>query len=214
MWPGVAHDFRQSVQAVALLAKVVAAEPAQRDVGHRLGIIALTFDFMIEAMGDIAALEQGTRTTATRALSLQRSATAASAKLAKVAGAAGRTVRHVAGDTAVASDPRLIASIVEALLLHAIKHATDQYIDIAVRRLARHASLDVEYGGADPQSALAKQAFIDLKPVPDAPTEPVLGLGLMLAGRIAHLLGGRIEHTPLRRTGRHRLSLRLPAARS
>lgn len=214
LWSSVAHDLRQPVQAIALLAKLISAEQAQRELGERLGLLTVSIDFMIEALSDIAALQQGTRAAAVRPVSLQRMAAAARTRQGKAAEAAGRQVRLHPGEATVASDPRLVAAILDGLLLYVIKHATDVEIEMGVRGLSKLASLDIVYGGPDPQFALRKQAFVDLRPLPDSPSEPVIGLGLMLAARLAHLLGGRIEHGRLARRGRHRLSLKLPLGRS
>ena len=214
VWTVIAHDLRQPVQAMALIAKAAATEAAdagQRGLCERLSLLAQSLDSMIDAMGEFAALESGTRTLELRPARLEAIVDAAVTKVAAAARAEGCTVHHSGLLGEVRTDVRMLAMVLEGVLLFCVKSGRAGEIVIRARRTKRTATLDFEYAGAAPENAMTHQAFIELKPIPASPPALVQGVGLALAARLAPHLGAQLRHSRIR-DGRHRVSVLLPVA--
>jgi signal transduction histidine kinase len=211
IWVAAAHDLRQPLQSLALTSRILALDRPQierQTAVRNLGLALASFDDMLVAVIELAGLTSGTRRPELASVALARIIETVVGECGPAASAAGITLDHVSLTTAIHTDPRLLAKILKALVLYAIKYGTGDRIVIEAGKRGKATAFAVTYAGPHPGGALKHQAFIELGPLGADPSRPVQGLGLAFAAQLAGCLGFKLE--PGRtRDGSRRLSLNL-----
>ena len=188
LWLLVNHDFRQPSQTISLLAASLAnatTDAARRTLADRIGLMSAELEAMSEAMDLISNLDTGLQSAIATRGSLSAMLSETMADLAPIALNCGRQLDAGDCDHGVVVDPVLLRRIVHGMVLGAIKLSRSRDIVVRCRETTTRIAFDVTYLGTDPNTAVLRRAFVELPPLPSAPTRPILGLGLALVTRLA-----------------------------
>ena len=213
-WADAVHDLRQPLQGVALIARALSREisPDERiAAAGRLALVAQSMSAMLDIYTDVAALDNAGTAPRLATIEIDELLAGVVAALQPAATSYGSRLSLARAHGRVRAEPRVAALVVRALLLHAIKHCDGTEIVIDASRRGRFVTIAVVFNGLAPGTALTKSGLIELRPAADAPTRPIVGMGLAMARAGAVHTGGRIKcgGTP---NGQQSLSLRLAVA--
>ncbi len=190
----MSHDLRQPVQAAALFAATLSAQPlpeASRKLVSGIESAVEQLSEQIEAVFAIARLESGRQACSLTPLLVEESLSAAVGAQLDEAQERGLHLRHVPGRLRVKADQALLARALERMLLHALRTTREGGVVVGCRRRAGRAVIEVWDSSPGIAPELLGEAL-----TPGGRYGPDLvdrGLGLVVAERCATRMGGRFS---------------------
>jgi signal transduction histidine kinase len=208
------HDLRQPLGSLALLASALKSDctPTQRRaIAVRIELVARSLEMMLDHINRLSLLSNSSGTP--EGTLLPRPLRAVIDELTPAASEAGINLQPIGFEqpgvaVQVRISPNILADLLRAMVLYAIKLGTGHTIDIEFRRRGRHAYVDVGFVGPDPTGAMQRQAFVELVARDGMPDQLIQGLGLAMASAVASHLDMALSAGRLR-GGRQRLTLRI-----
>jgi signal transduction histidine kinase/CheY-like chemotaxis protein len=192
------HDLRQPVHALALFAATLGALARRGDVESREAAgIAAKLETVIQALGgllngliDVSRLDAGLVPVRRQPVFLPQMLKDLSEQLAPQASERDVTLRLVAGQAWIDSDPMLLRRILDNFVTNAVRYAPGSHVLIGSR--SRGAAVDIIVadtgpGIPDEQQRAIFEEFVQLDN-PQRDREQGLGLGLAIVRRLAALL--------------------------
>ncbi|MBC2669983.1 PAS-domain containing protein [Novosphingobium piscinae] len=206
------HDLLQPLHAARLFAAALARDPgtARQDLVARVDRAIVGAEALLRALLDISKLDAGGVQPQCEPLDLTTFLRDLAEGVRPLAEAQGLTLRLGPLGGAVVTDPGLLRSVLQNFLTNAVRYTPRGGVVLGVRRRGTDLRIDVIDSGVGIPPERHDEVFGEFTRLGAVEAEG-LGLGLAIAQRIVHLLGGRIElaSTPGRGS---RFSLVLPAA--
>lgn len=188
------HDLRQPIHAMSLFL----AQLQQHTLGDEPRLLT---ERMVQSLGamesllnrllQISRLDGGILACEPTAIAIDELWRQAGITVAEVARGKGLTLKFRPSSQHVLADGKLLAVLLEALILNAINWTDQGRVLVACRRRGERLRLEVRDSGAGIAPDLLPQVFDDFPPLPRQ--QPGKALGLALVRRIAQRLGGRLE---------------------
>lgn len=215
------HDLRQPLHALGLFTAALAALARKGDVGRqeaqgiaeKLQAIIASLGGLLHGLIDVSRLDAGLVSVDRRPISLARLIAGLREEFGAQARERGITLRAVASEAWVESDPALLKRILDNFLSNALRYAPGGRVLIGCRRRGDRIEIQVLDTGpgipGDQQEAVFEE-FTQLHN-PHRDRQEGLGLGLAIVRRLANLLGHpvRLRSSPGKGSS---FSLSLPRA--
>lgn len=205
------HDLLQPLHAARLFAAALERDiaPTMRPILSRLDGSIRGAEDLLRALLDISKLDAGGVQPTPDSIRLAPFLTDIAEGLRPMAEAKGLALRLGPMPGAVFSDPGLVRSVVQNLLVNAIRYTRTGGVLIGVRRHGAEWRIEVVDSGVGIPEEQIGTIFGEFTRLGAVDVEG-LGLGLALVDRIARLIGGTVEVRSVPGRG-SRFSLRLPA---
>jgi signal transduction histidine kinase len=205
------HDLLQPLHAARLFTAALQREVRPEGMGlvGRIDTAIVAAEDLLRALLNISKLDAGGVTPHPEPLALAPFLTELVESMRPAAIAHGLVLHLGPLFGHVHTDPGLLRSLVQNFLTNAVRYCERGGVLVGVRRRGGHLRIDVIDTGVGIEADQIDAIFGEFTRLGTVEAEG-LGLGLALAGRIARLLGARIEVAS--RPGRgSRFSLLLPA---
>jgi signal transduction histidine kinase/Na+/proline symporter len=205
------HDLLQPLHAARLFAAALERDiaPTMRPILARLDGSIRGAEELLRALLDISKLDAGGVQPTLESIALAPLLTELAEELRPMAEAKGLKLRIGPLPGAIHSDSGLVRSVIQNLLVNAVRYTARGGVLIGVRRRGSDWRIDVVDSGVGIPEAQIDTIFGEFTRLGAVDVEGQ-GLGLALVARIARLLGGTIEVRSVPGRG-SRFSLRLPA---
>lgn len=183
-----AHDLRQPLQAMRLFLHILERRPLDDDIRNLAQVLADSLrsgEDLVNSLGDLAAIEEGTVDAHPVAFGLEPLLRRVTREHASRAAAKGLALRSFPRRVTLRSDPAIVERILGYLLGNAIRLTERGKVLLGARRRGDKLRIEVwDTGPGLPESEL--DAIFDHRP--DGEGRQGLGLGLATAAGLAALL--------------------------
>jgi signal transduction histidine kinase/CheY-like chemotaxis protein len=192
------HDLRQPMHALGLLVSQLderAGDPETRRIAEQAQTAVTALQELLDAILDISRLDAGVISPEIKHFAVGTLLARLDTTFAPSASEKGLSWRTVPSRLQVRSDPLLLERILLNLAANAIRYTQRGGVLIGCRRRDQWVCIqvwDTGIGIAPEQLQAIFQEFYQVAN-PEGECERGLGLGLAIAARLAHLLGGRIS---------------------
>lgn len=188
------HDLRQPVHAAGLFIahlKEKTTDPDSLQILDRIGLSLASLSRLFRSLLDIAALDLGRVKVNITAFPIQETIDQVVRQAEALARKSNVTIRTVPTVKWVRTDPALLETILQNLVINAIKYAPGNDILLGCRRTKDTVSIEVIDQGQGIPTEKYDEIFKEFSRLPDALTKGVdgLGLGLAIVKRMADLIG-------------------------
>ncbi|MDQ7990352.1 MAG: HAMP domain-containing sensor histidine kinase [Candidatus Dactylopiibacterium sp.] len=190
----MAHDLRQPLQAAGLFAATLAAHPlpdASRKLAQGLETATTQLSTQFEAVFAIARIDSGRTAPAFAHVGLETVFAQVVAQRLEDAHARELHLRHVASRCVLRTDVALLTRLLDGFLSYAIATAPASGVVLGCRPRTGGVFVEVWRGGEGLDADALGGLFAPGSRVTQALDDH--GLGLVLAARIAPLLGARVD---------------------
>jgi two-component system CheB/CheR fusion protein len=191
VWAAAAHDLRQPLQGVKLLARVLAEEPdgaARRQIGSRLEAAAASLQVMIDRLAEIAAAEAQSITLRMAPCDLHDLLSSIASDIRSLAESRGGSIAAAPCALTVVSEPRLLREVIRGLALHAFWIDPSAAVTLSARPEGPHTVIAVATAVQLSPSAAMPHMFTEMSMSAGADHTLVIGLGLRLVEHVLSLL--------------------------
>ncbi|MEO8536494.1 MAG: HAMP domain-containing sensor histidine kinase, partial [Betaproteobacteria bacterium] len=194
------HDLRQPLHALGLYVAALSVRARYtewRVLVENVESAASALEMQFAQLIDLSRLDAGVLVPERSAVPLGPLLSRVGAEFGPQAAARGLTLRTVATQAVVITDPALLERIVGNLVSNAIRYTECGGVVVGARRCGTHTAIDVVDSGIGIAREHRERVFEDFFRVGgDRPTTPAhrgMGLGLAIVRRFAALLGHEIE---------------------
>ncbi|AWJ89439.1 hybrid sensor histidine kinase/response regulator [Azospirillum baldaniorum] len=194
------HDLRQPAQALTLLSGILLKEPIPEDarrIATQLRDTVASLGGLLDCLLDISKLEAGLVTPHSAPVEVGSIMERLHGEFRAVAASSGLTLRTVPVRLGVCTDGGLLERVLRNLLTNAIRYTRQGRVLFGARRRGGALRFEVwDTGIGIPESQIDRifQDFYQIGNVARDRREG-LGMGLSIARRLVHMLGGTIEVT-------------------
>jgi len=188
------HDLRQPVHAAGLFIahlKEKTTDPDSLQIMDRVGLSLASLSRLFRSLLDIAALDLGRITVQPTVFPIQEIIDQVVRQAEVLAQKNKITIRTVPTRQWVQTDPALLETIMQNLVINAIKYAPGKDILVGCRRVKNTLSIEVIDRGQGIPPAKCNEIFKEFSRLPEALMKGIdgLGLGLAIVKRMADLMG-------------------------
>ncbi len=191
------HDLRQPLHALGLFVGALearASDPEIRTLLANVRASAGSMGQLFDALLDVTRLDSGAlEPQVEEGVALGPFLEGLGRELAPLAEAGGIRLRVAPTRLAVASDPRLLRSIVQNLVGNALRYTERGGVLLGARRRGRDVRIEVWDTGPGIDAAEQEALFEAWRRGPEAAGSGGVGLGLSIVRRLAALLGHRLD---------------------
>ncbi|MDQ2105427.1 hybrid sensor histidine kinase/response regulator, partial [Azospirillum isscasi] len=194
------HDLRQPAQALTLLSGLLLKEPIPeeaRRIAVQLRDTAASLGGLLDCLLDISKLEAGLVTPHAAPVEVGAIMERLHGEFQAVAASSGLTLRTVPARLSANTDGGLLERVLRNLLTNAIRYTPLGRVLFGARRRGGALRFEVwDTGIGIPENQLDR-IFQDFYQIGNAARDrwEGLGMGLSIARRLVHMLGGTIEVT-------------------
>lgn len=188
------HDLLQPLHVARLLTGAL----AERGLGGRSGVLLeqletalFSVDDLLQTLLDISKLDAGALEPRVRPVQIGELLRGVVAAFEPMAAQRGLSIRTVATDAVVVTDPSLLRRIIQNFVSNALRYTSEGKVLVGCRRRSGALAIEVWDTGcgiAPEQLGVIFEEFRRLESA-DPNVPPGLGLGLAIVQRIADLLG-------------------------
>ncbi|WP_448203317.1 PAS domain S-box protein [Azospirillum sp. sgz302134] len=194
------HDLRQPAQALMLLSGLLLKEPMQeeaRRIASQLRDTVTSLGGLLDCLLDISKLEAGLITPSLGAVDVGTIMERLHGEFATVAASSNLVLRTVPAHLGLRTDGALLERVLRNLLTNAIRYTHQGRVLFGVRRRGRTLRIEVWDTGIGIAENQIDRIFQDFYQVGNAARDrrEGLGMGLSIAKRLVHMLGGSIDVT-------------------
>ena len=194
------HDLRQPVQALMLLTGLLLKEPMAdeaRRIGVQLRDTVQSLGTLLDCLLDISKLEAGLVSPSVAPVDVGAIMERLHGEFATVAASAGLTLRTVPSRLTLRTDGGLLERVLRNLLTNAVRYTHRGRVLFGVRRRGGTLRIEVWDTGIGIAENQIDRIFQDFYQVGNAARDrrEGLGMGLSIAKRLVHMLGGSIDVT-------------------
>ncbi|TWA79289.1 PAS domain S-box-containing protein [Azospirillum brasilense] len=194
------HDLRQPAQALTLLSGLLLKEPIPEDarrIATQLRDTVASLGGLLDCLLDISKLEAGLVTPHSAPVEVGSIMERLHNEFRAVAASSGLTLRTVPVRLSACTDGGLLERVLRNLLTNAIRYTKQGRVLFGARRRGGALRFEVwDTGIGIPENQLDR-IFQDFYQIGNAARDrrEGLGMGLSIARRLIHMLGGTIEVT-------------------
>ncbi|WP_188260018.1 PAS domain S-box protein [Azospirillum tabaci] len=194
------HDLRQPAQALTLLSGLLLKEPIPEDarrIATQLRDTVASLGGLLDCLLDISKLEAGLITPHSTPVEVGAIMERLHGEFRAVAASSGLTLRTVPVRLGACTDGGLLERVLRNLLTNAIRYTRQGRVLFGARRRGGALRFEVwDTGIGIPENQLDR-IFQDFYQIGNAARDrrEGLGMGLSIARRLVHMLGGTIEVT-------------------
>jgi CheY-like chemotaxis protein/two-component sensor histidine kinase len=194
------HDLRQPLHALGLFVAQLgerAGDPQTLRIAEQAGVAVTALQELLDAILDISRLDAGMTTAKVTDFGIDTLLDHIDVAFGPGAREKGLRWRVVQSRVCVRSDPLLLERILLNLAANAVRYTAKGGILIGCRRRGEDVRILVCDTGIGIAPEQQQAIFHEFYQIANAQRDgrQGLGLGLAIAGRLAHLLGSRIEIT-------------------
>ena len=194
------HDLRQPAQALMLLSGLLLKEPIPdeaRRIASQLRDTAISLGGLLDCLLDISKLEAGLVSPEVGVVDIGAIMERMHGEFATVAGSSGLVLRTVPARLTLRTDGGLLERVLRNLLTNAIRYTRRGRVLFGVRRRGGTLRIEVWDTGIGIAENQIDRIFQDFYQVGNAARDrrEGLGMGLSIAKRLVHMLGGTIDVT-------------------
>ena len=194
------HDLRQPAQALMLLSGLLLKEPIPdeaRRIASQLRDTAISLGGLLDCLLDISKLEAGLVSPEVGIVNVGAIMERLHGEFATVAGSSGLKLRTVPARLTLRTDGGLLERVLRNLLTNAIRYTRRGRVLFGVRRRGSTLRIEVWDTGIGIAENQIDRIFQDFYQVGNAARDrrEGLGMGLSIAKRLIHMLGGTIDVT-------------------
>ncbi len=194
------HDLRQPAQALMLLSGLLLKEPIPdeaRRIASQLRDTVISLGGLLDCLLDISKLEAGLVSPEVGVVDIGAIMERMHGEFATVAGSSGLVLRTVPARLTLRTDGGLLERVLRNLLTNAIRYTRRGRILFGVRRRGGTLRIEVWDTGIGIAENQIDRIFQDFYQVGNAARDrrEGLGMGLSIAKRLVHMLGGTIDVT-------------------
>ncbi|MCW2236447.1 hybrid sensor histidine kinase/response regulator [Azospirillum canadense] len=194
------HDLRQPAQALMLLTGLLLKEPIPdeaRRIGTQLRDTVQSLGTLLDCLLDISKLEAGLISPSVAPVDVGSIMNRLHGEFATVAASSGLSLRTVPSRLTLRTDGGLLERVLRNLLTNAIRYTQQGRVLFGVRRRSNTLRIEVWDTGIGIAENQIDRIFQDFYQVGNAARDrrEGLGMGLSIAKRLIHMLGGSIDVT-------------------
>ncbi|AWJ84865.1 hybrid sensor histidine kinase/response regulator [Azospirillum sp. TSH58] len=194
------HDLRQPAQALTLLSGLLLKEPIPEDarrIATQLRDTVASLGGLLDCLLDISKLEAGLVTPHSAPVEVGSIMERLHGEFRAVAASSGLTLRTVPVRLGACTDGGLLERVLRNLLTNAIRYTRQGRVLFGARRRGGALRFEVWDTGIGIPENQIDRIFQDFYQIGNAARDrrEGLGMGLSIARRLVHMLGGTIEVT-------------------